>query len=111
MPAAIGTRIVSSMTSLFVQAKSVVMMLIQAALLIVQCVVAAFYVISALLMWGPFTYAPINTKIGWFLLVVTPFVSMFVVGFRSMPRGARTALIAALTFVQLSLMFILVIYG
>ena len=99
------------MTTLSAQFKLAGVILLQIMLLLVQCVVAIFYLISALLMWGPFTYAPATTKIGWFLILITPFVSMYAVGSSSMQRWLRTMLIAVLTFVQLALMLVLIIFA
>ena len=106
-----GMRIISKMTAFWAQAKSIAVMLLQITLLLVQWSVAVVYIISALLMWDPFTHAPITSKLGWFMLVITPFVSMFALGSRSMRQSVGTVLISALTFMQLALMLVLIIYS
>ena len=91
---------------------TIALKLVQIGLIFAQWAVSIFYVVSALLMWTPFTYAPVTSKLVWFILILTPLISTFALSSKSLRRYAtRVALLGALTFVQLGLMFALAILG
>ena len=71
-----------------------------AVALLVQFVVASFYGLAALAVWGAFTEAPLLSKALWAALLASPLLSL-VIAIRR-PRRGRAAILF-LTVMQLAL--------